>query len=278
MGIAPGNNESYDPCNYRIERLLQAGGYVGPKCIDQTQSTDNSNFTTAATDVAGQQATTSVSNIVTSDGGNMYVPGDGNLFYRSARYSWGAATSWTLGENTGSGEIPYQPDAAIGYDPSLVANSIALTQSSGPTVTPSTSLAGYIAASQGRFGTVTYQPTVYLWDLDAIGDLANWIAETEGIPSLRAEQVTIDAASYPTAWPLLLYGDIGDVVVFHRRPVNMGPPAITLTTQIIRLHRTLSWKDGTGTIQLTLSPYFGAALSTNSATLGYPNGTVILAK
>jgi hypothetical protein len=119
---------------------------------------------------------------------------------------------------------------------------------------------------------------VFLYDLDAVGDLANWITELHGAAQLRVEQVTVDAAKTTAAWPLVLWGDVGDIVLFHRRPISGGAPALSISTQVLKLHRTLEWSTGTAKLQLTLSPYYGNALATNSAAFGFPNGSVILAR
>jgi len=278
LAETPGVNVSGDTCGRRIERLLEAGGYTGPKCVDVTSTTDNPNLTVPATDTSGQQASAAVQAVSESDGGVLFIAGDGNLFYRSAAANYCRPAAWTLGELTSAGEIPYLPDASLDFDPTHIANDISLQQLGGPVITPGSALSPFIAASKAQFGDITYTPTVYLADTQKVTDLANWVAQTQGAPAMRVYQVTVDAAKTVAAWPMVLHADIGDVVIFHRRNPNMGPPVITLTTIIIKLQRSLTWSSGTGTLKLVLSPYYAAALSTNSATYGYPNGTVRLAR
>ena len=278
LASQPGGNESFDSVSDRVHRYLQAGGYYGPKCIDGTDNTYGQSYTTAATEIPGKQASAAIQDMTDSDGGLLYIAGDGNLVYFAYGNFDNETPAWTLGENVTGGEIPYLPDAQVGYDPTLIANTITATQQNGPAVTPSTALVPFITASQQRFGSITDTPTVYLADLSAVTDLVNWIAETNGTPHLRVEQVTIDAAKSTAAWPLVLYGDVGDVVLFNRRPSTGGAPALAITCIILKIKRTLDWATGTATVQLTLSPYFGNTLATNSATYGFPNGTVILGK
>ena len=270
--------ESFDIVSDRIHRYLQAGGFTGPRCIDITGNTYGQSTTTAATEVAGKQANTAVEDMAASDGGILAITGDGSLFYRANVNNYNTTPKWTLGENTTAGEIPYLPDATVGYDPSLVVNTISLSQQNGVSVSPSNALGPVITASQQRYGSITATPSVFLYDIDAVTDLANWLLEQHGNASLRVEQVTVDAAKTTAAWPLVLYGDIGDVVVFHRRPITGGAPPLTFTTRILRLQRTLDWASGTATIKLTLSPYNGNALATNTAAAGTPNGGVVLAR
>jgi hypothetical protein len=277
MASAPGSNQSFDTVSDRIHRYLQAGGYRGPKAIDNTGNTYGQRDTTAATEISGKQASAAIQDMTESDGGLLYIAGDGNIVYEATGTFSNEAPAWVLGENTTAGEIPYLADARVGYDPTLIANTITATQQNGPAVTPSNELIPFITASQARFGTITNSPTVYLADGQAVTDLVNWIAETNGTAHLRVEQVTVDAAKVTAAWPLHLYGDVGDVVLFRRRPVTGGAPPLTISCIILKLKRTLDWATGTATLQLTLSPYLGT-LATNSATFGLPNGTVILGK
>ena len=278
LATVPGENTSFDSVSDRVHRYLQAGGYYGPKCIDFVDNTYGQSYTTAATEIPGKQTSAAIQDMTDSDGGLLYIAGDGNLNYEAYGAFDGETPQWILGENTAGGEIPYLPDARVGYDPTLIANTVTATQQNGPAVTPSLELLPFITASQNRFGTITDTPTVYLADLDAVTNLVNWIVETNGTAHLRVEQVTIDAAKTTAAWPLVLYGDIGDIVLFHRRPVTGAAPQITITCLILKIKRTLDWATGTATVQLTLSPYSGNVLSTNSATYGFPNGTVVLGK
>ena len=281
-GLALANSDttfaSFDIVSARIHRYLQAGGFTGPRCIDTTDNTYGQSRTTAATEISGKQANTAVEDMAASDGGILAITGDGSLFYRANINNYNTAPKWTLGENTTAGEIPYLTDATVGYDPSLVVNTLSLSQQNGVSVSPSAVLAPLITASQQRYGSITATPSVFLYNLDAVTDLANWLLEQHVSASLRVEQVTIDAAKVTAAWPLMLYADIGDVVVFHRRPQTGGAPPLTFTTRILRLQRTLDWTSGTATIKLTLSPYDGNALATNTAATGTPNGSVVLAR
>jgi hypothetical protein len=278
FGNSTGSNLSFDSVDDRIERYLNAAGYTGPRCIDPCDTSYGQGWTTAATETSGKQANTAVEDMAASDGGVLFIAGDGSLFYRANQFAYNFPPGFVLGELTGSGEIPYLDDARVGYDPSLVVNAVSLSQQNGTSVSPNTVLAPYIAASQARYGSITSTPSVFLYDLDAVGDLANWIAELHGAAQLRVEQVTVDAAKTTAAWPLVLWGDVGDIVLFHRRPISGGAPALSISTQVLKLHRTLEWSTGTAKLQLTLSPYYGNALATNSATFGFPNGSVILAR
>ena len=125
------------------------------------------------------------------------------------------------------GEIPYLGDIAYDYDPTRVVNSIQITQlDRQDIVTPQ--VAALETASGQQYGVYTDYITGYLFnDLTTapespnpsnLIDLANWIGQSNAAPTLRVNQVSVDAGSYPPAWPLVAGASPGDVIIVNRRP------------------------------------------------------------
>lgn len=178
------------------------------------------------------------------------------------------------------GEIPYQGSIAYDYDPTRVVNSIQITQlDRQDVVTPQ--VPELEQASARQYGTYTDYITGYLFN-DAttsvqssepsnLIDLANWIAETNAVPSLRVSTVTVDAASNPQAWPLVLGISPGDMIIVNRRPPTAANLTITLVLRVTQVARNIQFSasDLAATVTLTVDACpeeFG--LSADNAILG----------
>ena len=155
----------------------------------------------------------------------------------------------TQGSQPG-GEIPYQGSIAMDYDPTRVVNSIQITQlDRQDVVTPQ--VPALEQASANQYGTYTDYITGYLFN-DAttpvqstepsnLLDLANWLAETNAAPRLRVNQVTVDAASNPPAWPLVLGVSPGDIIIVNRRPPTAANLLISLTLRVTQVARNIQF-------------------------------------
>lgn len=252
----------------RIERLLAYGGYTGRRVLTRTTPADlcasasNLGTTQASSGGAGFGSPAGVGTVqagqVVADTAASLSPAmltvaaTGDVVYLGKGTMFGQQPTWALGENTAGGEIPYLGDIGFGWDPQKVINLIQITQlDRQDIVTPQVRVTE--TASQKRYAQSTYQVTGYLNnDLTTpissatpsnLLDLANWIAETLQAPQLRADQVTVDAASYPPAWPLVLGARPGDIATVTIRPVT-APAAISVTARIMRIERSITWRSG----------------------------------
>ena len=147
------------------------------------------------------------------------------------------------------GEIPYQGSIAYDYDPTRVVNSIQVTQlDRQDVVTPQ--VPALEQASARQYGTYTDYLTGYLFndvttpiqgaDPSSCVDLANWLAETNAKPLLRVNEVTVDAASNPSAWPMVLGVSPGDVIIINRRPPTAANLVITQLLRVTQVARNSS--------------------------------------
>lgn len=193
----------------------------------------------------------------------------------------------TQGSQPG-GEIPYQGSLAMDYDPTRVINSIQITQlDRQDVVTPQ--VPALEAASANQYGTFTDYITGYLFN-DAVTpvqssepssllDLANWLAETNAAPRLRVSTVTVDAASNPPAWPLVLGISPGDVIIVNRRPPTAANLTISLTLRVTQVARNIQFSasDNAATVTLTVdSCPENLALRADDAVRGQLDGDAAL--
>lgn len=167
----------------------------------------------------------------------------------------------TQGSQPG-GEIPYQGSLAMDYDPTRVINNIQITQlDRQDVVTPQ--VPALEAASSAQYGTFTDYITGYLnndattpvqsTEPSSLLDLANWLAETNAAPRLRVSTVTVDAASNPPAWPLVLGVSPGDVIIVNRRPPTAANLTISLTLRVTQVARNIQFSASDLAASVTLT-------------------------
>jgi hypothetical protein len=274
-----------DTAQYRIERLLQHGGYLGRRIILQ----ETGSYVTpvvSCQDISGQPASTSISNIAANTvPGTLTVTPAGELFYLARQYAYNQPVQWVLGDRPDLGEIPVDPTGfLVDYDPARVLNDVQLTQlDNQDIVLPSVSE----AASQAQYGDVTYWQTGYLAnDLTSgltagpgLTDLANWIATASSKPALRPAAVTVNAAANPAAWPFVLQATAGDMVTVNRRPPTSGV-TYSFTGRISQTTRTLTAGLGgtTGQIVVTIDAAPEASvLTADDPARGQLTGSNVLA-
>lgn len=159
--------------------------------------------------------------------------------------------------------VPYNDDVATSTDIQYLYNDIIITRNFDQATYRARDL-----ASRAQYYPRVYSRTVYtsVNDAEGVVDAANWLLEAYKNPNLRVTQVTIDAASHPEAWPMLLGADIGDNVTFARNPVqgavindeftlisvepNIAPGEATVTYVLAPLvgDTMLTLDDSTGTL------------------------------
>jgi hypothetical protein len=275
-----------EPDYYRIERLLTAGNALGRRCILQSPAGE---FTpiVSTQDIASQAASASIMNM-TGDllPAIFYIAPTGDMFYLEKSYAWDEPVQWALGDEPSNGEIPYQGDIRYDFDPTRVINEIQLTQLDDESITTS-SLTAIEAASQEQYGTETDIATGYL-QIDAnyplnsgpsLGDLANWLAATYQAPVLRVSAITLEAQSFPAAWPAILGISVGDMVTIARRPPGSGSAVLFLTGRVTQTQRTFEFsaRSTIASVQLMVDPAPEEyALTCDDPVRGQLNGTDIL--
>jgi hypothetical protein len=274
-----------DGATPRIERLLQAGGYLGPRCM-MPDFGGYENLMASCQDIAGQPASSNVSNIVASTApGNLTVAPNGDLCYQSKFYSYNRVAKWVLGDQPAGLEFPYEADGFfVDYDPTRTINDIQLTQLDRqdiviPTIDETASVLQYGDNTYWQTGYQNNDLTSPATSGPNLVDLANWIAATNIRPVLRPATVTVDAAANPANWPFVLGAAAGDMVTVIRRPPTSGE-TFTFTGRISKHQRTITaGPDGsTASIQCTIDPAPEASmLELSDPVFGLINGTNRLA-
>ena len=271
-----------EPAYYRLERLLQAGNATGRRVIQQEASPD-SDQVVSCQDIPGQPASSSIANVAADLlPGLFYIAPTGDMVYQAKVNSYNQAIQWVLGDSTAGGEYGYENDIAFDYDPSRIQNEIQLTQLDDQSVT-TPGVPDIETASQIQYGTISNLATGYLqgdanYPLNygpGLLDLANWLACTYQAPSLRLTQVTVDAASQPSAWPFVLGASTGDMVTVNRRQFS-ATPLITVTGRITQTNRTLQYDASgiTGSVTCIIDPAPEEdALTCDDTVRGQLNGT-----
>lgn len=266
----------------RIERLLAYGGWTGPRSISQSSTTQmapindiqGSTAVIAASGAVnvtsgGQQAGQAAGNIVFSDGGQMFTDGNFTLCYLSRGDLYGAQSAWILGEDVQAGEIPYLPDATLGYDKSLLYNGAQLTPSVSVTGAPVTAA---LPASIAAHGEYIFNGTAYQNQVAQVADEASWIVNTRGVITLRAEEVTADAMANPEVWPFVLGVQAVQPVTVHRRP-QLADYEVTMFPVTAQVTKALDFQTGVATAKVTTDMFpEGTVLTAGDPVLGQANG------
>lgn len=270
----------------RIERLLAYGGWTGPRSISQSSTTQmasindiqGSSAVIAASgqvsvSTGGQEASQAAGNIVFSDGGFMFTDGNLTICYLSRGDLYGQQSAWILGEDVQAGEIPYLPDATLGYDKSLLYN--------GAQLTPSTSVSGapVVAVNQpsvAAHGEYVYNGTAYQYQVAQVADEASWIVNTRGVITLRAEVVTVDAMANPDVWPFVLGVQPAQPVTVHRRP-QLADYQVTVYPISAQITKALDFENGTATARMTTDMFpEGFVMIAGDPVRGQANGQFCL--
>lgn len=231
-----------DTVAQRIERILGYGRVTAPaRAIDS----DASLLVQAALDVGGQAAGASVQNMVDSDNGLLYTGTDGVLHYRSRPHlaaDQAAGPVWDIGMNTAAGQWPFGQGITFGNDPQQVFDAVAIQPYSpdGASLASLTPAAYTTAnAAQTQLGVRPKQITSYLQDSTKIQAAADWWLATFGALRRRVETITVNAETYPAAWPLILAGNPGDIIQVYDAP--FGAPATTGLYRISSISRKISY-------------------------------------
>jgi hypothetical protein len=276
FGFAPADNAG-EGDDARITRLLGYAGLGGSRVI--LSGADNGDVThmVSGQDIGGQPAATSLTNIAASTiPAQFYVAPNGDIVYRQKSYVYNTATSWVLGDRPELGEIPFGTDYAPDYDPARVVNDIQLTQLDDQSVTVPDNYP-LESASVIRYGDQSYQATSYLQTDQTLPDyltagasnedLANWIADVNWRPYLRVATVSVNAASYPSAWLFFGTASPGDSITVNIRPVTAGGQLVSITGRITQTMRQLQFGSS---VQGTLTCVADMAPDLNALTCDDP--------
>lgn len=274
-----------DSPTFRMERLLEAGGYLGRRVM----MPDATNFGTvlaSCQDISGQAASDSVSNIVANTApATLTVTPAGELFYLARWAAYNQPIKWVLGDSPANAEYPYVGDGfLIDYDPTRTINDIQFTQLDNqdiviPDIDETDSVLQYGDNTYWQTGYLFNDLTQPIYNGPGLVDLANWIASTNIQPFLRPSTVTVNAADNPGNWPFVMGAAAGDMVTVTRRPPTSGE-VFTFIGRISQHQRTIVAAPGgsTASITVTIDPAPEASVLTlDDSVFGLLNGTNRLA-
>jgi len=244
---AAGRGYPGETSGQRIARYLTAS-YIGPTIVDTGSSVMG-----ASVLADGTSALDACQAVTTTENGNFWVDGDGNLTFAGRARRYLATTPvYVFGENAAGGELPYEGDVEFGLDPTLVYNDVAVTNAGGVVAHAADS------ASQKRYFKQSYPRDVnVLSDLEAV-DAANYLLNQHKVPRVRVQTITLDPGSVPALWPVVLGIEVGTRVTVKRRSkAANGGAGLTQSRDFFVeqiSHGGINFEAGTWTTTLQLSP------------------------
>jgi hypothetical protein len=227
-----------DDVQTRLERILGYGSITVPmRAIDPAPEPVQ-----AALDVGGQQTGASVTAIQQSDSGWFFYDNAGVANYRDRPHLNADTVSWLIGMNTAGGYLPFAGDVTPDNDPQRVFTAITVVPyspdgASLPELVP----AAYATANaaQAQYGPRSLSLSSYLQSATAQQSQANWLLTYYGTLRKRIAVITIDAATHPAAWGLVLGLNLSDLIQVNDQP--LGAPATTTTYRVSSISRTLAF-------------------------------------
>lgn len=236
----------------RAQRYMATGGARLPRALD------------ASTLTGGMDSQSGVllqrmADLADQDAGLLFGDAAGNLRFRTGAAGYQQAARWTFGEDTSAGEIPIEAAVRITSGPTYLYNRINVAnvgeagRDLSPLVWSDRAHAAVDAASAGRYGIRPLDRAANLYYTGEAQHLAEWLLAQYHLPTQRFAEVTVDAASYPAAWVMLLAVEVGDLATVVRRPV--GQAEIRASCRVLQVKPTLRYgMTGTqGTVTLTLA-------------------------
>jgi hypothetical protein len=207
----------------RYQQILRWAAWSGLQSADVYATGTTANYgppseMLAAAYGTGTDTVSALQTVVDTDNGSHFVAADGTVTFKARRARYNQNTPVvTFGENAAGGEVPYT-DARTGFDPTRIANDIALTQTqtSAPVRATSTS-------SAAQFGDIQLQRTVNTLTPLEMVDGAQFLLNHYQQPLQRLDGLHVDVGANPTAWGQLLGLELGSRVRVMRRPPGVTP-------------------------------------------------------
>lgn len=235
---------SGDSSGARYSRILNWAGYRGTQAVDGGVTLNMG----PANDIGGSDALTALQNVVNTESGRHFVSGSGAVAFQGRQQFLQTTTiSWTFGENTGAGEIPYV-DLTFDFDPTRISNAIAITQASTGQVYSAND-----TTSQANYGVRNFSRTNQSADSEEVRSSAFYYLSRYKDPHLRVQTIRIDVASNPSLWPSALSFGLGQLVRINRRDQSGVRPTITMDGFIEQVSHSADDK-GSWVVDLQISP------------------------
>lgn len=229
----------------RVSRLLTAfwGGPMSVAAGYMKMASDGSYNTRTVLDVLQE--------IQDSEHGLLYANASGTVVFedRTSRYATQTATV-AFGENpTGASPVEYPYSAyAADFDPTYVFTQANLERPANTTFAPVVN-----ATSQAMYGQRILTQTVQCNSDFDLTQAATFYLARYAAPKTRITTLTLDPASQPGLWPVVLGLEISQRVTVHRRT---GALSTSGDYYIEKISHRISSENGTWTVDLQLSPVF----------------------
>lgn len=254
----------------RLQRLLANGFLNVPRALD------TSDVVLGAAGESGPlgQAT---GDVAAYEDGLVFGGADGYLRFIPRARAYQQSSKWTLGDNTAGGEIPFQSSARPGYDVTYLFNAVVISnKGDSENLTDNAKVATAIDTDKiSRYALRQLPRETRLFStVDAFG-LSQWLLALYKSPAHRIAEVTVDAASYPAAWPLVLGAEVGDLVTVVRR--SLGKATLTLQCRIVQVSHDIAFgkQKTSGAVTLRLAAAAPAVIVLNDPVKGILNNATI---
>jgi hypothetical protein len=247
----------------RIQRKLNVAGWKGARAISSSGLVMASEGTETAS-VAAKN-----SDVASYEDGQVFADAAAQTQFRSRAVSYQQSSRATLGELTGSGEIPYTKDVQVKLDPTFVYNVIRVANTLNPRgfglsgagtggsnpATTTTSVAADTTSAR-KYRPNPLDPKTRLASQADAFALACWLLARFATPQRRITQLTIQAApignTTPAVFTFCLSVEVGDLVTVNRRPV--GAPPTSQLYRVLHVQQTQGPGQWTTVLSLALAP------------------------
>lgn len=231
----------------RFSRILRYAAWNGASVVP----TGNNNML-GIYDCANKSALAALLDVATAEQGNLYIDNLGRVAFenRHARMIQNTQ-AYVLGEDQAAGEIPYEGDIQIDFDPQQVYNTAIIERPGGIVLNTAdpTSILRYFPRA---FPSSPLQLPV-ADDQTAI-NAAQFLLGRYKDPHARVENVKISPTSTPSSWPFALSVQIGQRVGLNRRTASA--PTVALDLFVESIGHDYDAKTGDWETSLELSPAF----------------------
>lgn len=255
---------SGDSAFLRFKRIMAWGQSALPKAADNGSP---SPLIGVADTLEGQDQSSALYDVMTSEGGAAYADGQGNVWYQSRVYLYNKQPKWTFGDNPSGGETPYDPATNFDYDNAFLYNQVQASRQIAQSVTIATNTQqGSLVqqfANMGAQETVSdltsemeykrrnsLQQTILTTSDQDVADRANWSLAKYKQPSFRLPSIILRPSETAGIWPVALGVEQGDVVKVIRRP--LGAPSYTVIGVVQKVEHEIgpdNWQ-----VTLAISP------------------------
>lgn len=191
--------------------------------------------------------------VALTENGNFWADSAGVVRFagRDERYQ-SLTPVLTFGEDAAGGEYPYGEGVTYDSDPMRIYNEVTVTNSGGIVARRTD------ATSIKRFFPNSYERAINVADDNEAIAAAQWILNDHKDPQQRVAALTLDPASNPTLWPVVLGLEIGDRVTVKTRPkaANSGAGFTMSGDYFIESisHDSIDMDAGVWRTSLTMSP------------------------